>query len=1047
MVALNEDAYELQCIEWFKVTGWDYLHGGVIAPEGAAPERATYKDVILVDRVEESLGRINPGVSRDVLKRVRMMLESPGETDLLKANELIHRWFVEGVPMKVREGGEEKTRRISLVDFENPANNDWLAVNQFTVQGENNLRRPDIVLFCNGIPVVVIELKNPTDIDADIWAAHNQLQLYKEQIPRLFYTNVVLSIDDGADARMGSLTADKERFLRWRSVDGDTRDPYGAFAHGRTLIEGLYTPAHILEMLRFFTIFQPIDGKMAKIVCAYHQFYAVKKAYKRVLSASAEGGDGRGGLMWHTQGSGKSIEMACLGGMLATSTELQNPTIVLVTDRNNLDTQLYDTFVAAKALLRQDPELANSRSDLRDKIGSRPAGGVIFTTIQKFSLEDGEKSFPVLADRRNVFVFTDEAHRSQYGFTAKLDAKTKSFKTGYAQHLRDALPNATFVAFTGTPVAATDRNTRQVFGDEIDIYDMIQANEDGATVPIFYESRLVPIDLTDAARKELDDLAEGLIEDEEENEQARFKQRWAELEKIVGAKPRLEKIAADIVEHFENRCKSPELADGKAMVVGMSRHICVDLYDEIVKIRPEWHSTDHRQGAIKIVFHSSASDDEKIRPHAYGSAQKRDLENRFKDSKDPLKIVIVRDMWLTGYDAPPCHTMYVDKPMKGHSLMQAIARVNRVFRDKPGGLVVDYIGIATELKEALGTYTGKGKTATPVEFMEEALGVFFEKLGIVRDMLHGCSIEGFKEHPFEVIAKVADFVSGLEDGVKRYSDAATALSRAYALVNSQQAAIEQREEVTLYQAIRVMLSKGDNAKKKVTDAERERLIKQALNNGLVPEGIVDIFAAAGLASPNIGLLSDEFLAGIEHMKYKNLAVEALQRLVKGQIKARFKSNVVKNSEYSTLLDNALAKYRNRAISTAELIEELIELAKKMNEQILAGNTDGLTDQEIAFYDALEENEAAVREMKHEDLVRLAQELTKKVKANLKVDWNIREQTQAAMRTMVRDLLDRYGYPPDFSDAAVDLVVRQAEVMSEDLMVGASADGGWAYSAE
>ena len=1038
MVALNEDAYELQCIEWLKATGWNYLHGGVIAPEGSAPERATYKDVILVDRVEDSLGRINPGVPRDVLRKVRQKLESPGETDLIKANELIHRWFVEGIPMKVRDAGEEKTRRISLVDFENPQNNDWLAVNQFSVTGENNTRRPDIVLFCNGIPVVVIELKNPADIDADIWDACNQLQLYKEQIPRLFYTNALLAIDDGSDARMGSLTADTERFLRWRSIDGETRDPYGVFAHGRTLIEGLFTPTYILEMIRYFTIFQPMGGKTAKIVTAYHQFYAVKKAYKRALTASAEGGDGRGGLMWHTQGSGKSIEMACLGGMLATSTDLQNPTIVLVTDRNNLDHQLFDTFVAAKALLRQDPELAESRSDLRDKIGSRPAGGVIFTTIQKFSLEDGENSFPVLSDRRNVFVFTDEAHRSQYGFTAKLDAKSKGFKTGYAQHLRDALPNATFVAFTGTPVASADRDTRQVFGDEIDIYDMIQANEDGATVPIFYESRLVEIDLTDAARKELDDLAEELVEDEEENEQARFKQRWAEMEKIVGAKPRLEKIAADIVEHFENRCKSPELADGKAMVVGMSRHICVDLYDEIVKIRPEWHGTDHRQGAIKIVFHSSASDDEKIRPHAYGSQQKRDLENRFKDANDSLKIVIVRDMWLTGYDAPPCHTMYVDKPMKGHGLMQAIARVNRVFRDKPGGLVVDYIGIATELKEALGTYTGKGKTGKSVDFIEEALGVFFEKLGIVRDMLNGCSIEGFKEHPFEVIPKVADFVLNLEDGLKRYSDAATALSRAYALVNSQSAAIEHREEVTLYQAIRVMLSKTGNAKKKVTDAERERLIKQALNNGLVPEGIVDIFAAAGLESPNIGLLSDEFLAGLEHMKYKNLAVEALHRLVKGQIKARFKSNVVKNSEYSTLLDNALAKYRNRAISTAQLIEELIELAKKMNEQIRAGNSDGLTDQEIAFYDALEENEAAVRDMKHEDLVHLAQELTKKVKANLKVDWNIREQTQAAMRTMVRDLLDRYGYPPDFSAAAVDLIVRQAEVMSEDLMAVTAA---------
>ena len=1037
MVALNEDAYELQCIEWLKASGWSYVHGGVIAPEGTAPERATYKDVILVDRVENSLARINPGVPKDVIRRVRQMLESPGETDLLKANELVHRWFVEGVPMKVRESGEEKTRRISLVDFENPANNEWLAVNQFSVTGENNTRRPDIVLFVNGIPVVVIELKNPADLEADIWDAHNQLQTYKEQIPRLFYTNALLAVADGADARMGSLTADKERFLRWRSIDGVERDPHGVFGHDRTMIEGLFTPEHILEMLRYFTIFEPIDGKTVKIVCAYHQFFAVKKGFARALKASATGGDGRGGLMWHTQGSGKSIEMACLAGMLATSTELKNPTIVLVTDRKNLDTQLYDTFVAAKMLLRQDPELADSRDDLRDKIGSRPAGGVIFTTIQKFGLEDGEDKYPVLADRRNVFVFTDEAHRSQYGFSARLDKKTQGYKLGYAQHLRDALPNATFVAFTGTPVAEADRNTRQVFGDEIDIYDMLQANEDGATVPIFYESRLVKIDLTDSARKELDDLADELVEDDEENEQAKFKQRWAELEKIVGSKPRLEKIAADVVKHFEDRCKSPELADGKAMIVGMSRNICVDLYDEIVKLRPDWHSDNHREGAIKIVFHSSASDDEKIRPHAYGAAQKRDLENRFKKAGDPLKIVIVRDMWLTGYDSPPCHTMYVDKPMKSHGLMQAIARVNRVFKDKPGGLVVDYIGIAPELKEAIGTYTGKGKTETPVEFMEEALSVFFEKLGIVRDILHGCSIDGFKEQPFAVIPKVADFVLKLEEGLKRFSDAATALSRAYALVNSQKEAIEHRQEVTFYQAIRVMLAKTAITKKKVTDAERELLIKQALNNGLVPEGIVDIFAAAGLQTPNIGLLSDEFLAGLEHMKYKNLGVEALQRLLKGNIKARFKSNIVKKTQYSELLGSALARYRNRAISVAQLLEELIELAKKVNEEIRTGNSDGLTDQEVAFYDALEANAAAVREMKHEDLVRLAQELTKKVKANLKVDWNIREQTQAAMRTMVRDLLDRYGYPPDFSAAAIELVVKQAEVLTNEL-VGADS---------
>jgi type I restriction enzyme R subunit len=663
-------------------------------------------------------------------------------------------------------------------------------------------------------------------------------------------------------------------------------------------------------------------------------------------------------------------------------------------------------------------------------IGTRPVGGVIFTTIQKFAPEENETKFPVLTERRNVFVFTDEAHRSQYGFSARID-KDNKFKVGYAQHLRDAMPNATFVAFTGTPVAAADRDTRLVFGDEIDVYDMAQANEDGATVPIYYESRLVALELPEVAKKELDELAEDLVEDEEESMQANLKKRWAELEQIVGAEPRLEKIAQDIVSHYENRCKSPELADGKAMVVGMSRNICVDLYNQIVKIRPEWHNDDHRKGAIKIVFHSSASDNEKLRPHAYTEPQKRDLENRFKDSEDELKIVIVRDMWLTGYDSPPCHTMYVDKPMKGHNLMQAIARVNRVFHDKPGGLVVDYIGIATELKDALATYTKGKKEAPPVEFIEEALGVFFEKLTVIRDLLHGCSIEGFQEKPHAVIPKIADFIIGLEDGKKRFADASASLSKAYALVNSQPSAILLREEVALYAAIRVMLTKGDHTGKKQTDAEREALIRQALSRGIVPEGIIDVFSVAGLNRPNIGLLDEEFLREIRAMKERNLAVEALSRLLKGEIKARFKTNIVKNSIYSELLEAALSKYRNRSIETAQLIEELIELAKKLNDQIKAGNADGLTDYEVAFYDALEVNAAAVREMKHEDLVRLAQELTRKVRDNIKVDWSVRESTQAALRVMVRDLLDKYGYPPDFSNQAIETVIKQAESLTEE----------------
>jgi type I restriction enzyme R subunit len=1032
MVAYNEDAYELQCLDWLEGIGWNLAKGPEIAHDGMMPERASHKDILLVGRVEDAISRINPGTPKDVIRKVRQMLESPGETDLFKANQQIHKWMTEGMSVKVRDkSGEETTKLLRLIDFENIENNDWLAVNQYSVQidADAGTRRPDIVLFLNGIPISVLELKNPSDLETDIWQAFEQLQTYKAQISRLFYYNSVLMIADGADARMGSLTADQERFLKWRSVDGEERDPYGSFGHTQTLIEGLFNKRHVLDLIQHFTVFIQ-DQKTTKMLPAYHQFFAVQKAFTRALTASSENGDGRGGLMWHTQGAGKSFEMACLAGMLATSKALKNPTIVVVTDRKNLDHQLFDTFVAAKALMRQTPDQADSREEIREMISSRPVGGVIFTTIQKFAPEENETKFPALTDRRNVFVFTDEAHRSQYGFSARID-KDNKFKVGYAQHLRDAMPNATFVAFTGTPVAEADRDTRLVFGDEIDVYDMAQANEDGATVPIYYESRLVALELPDDAKRELNELAEDLVEDEEESIQANLKKRWAELEQIVGAEPRLEKIAQDIVDHYENRCKSPELADGKAMIVGMSRNICADLYNQIIKIRPHWHNDDHRKGAIKIVFHSSASDNEKLRPHAYTEPQKRELESRFKDSNDELKIVIVRDMWLTGYDSPPCHTMYVDKPMKGHNLMQAIARVNRVFRDKTGGLVVDYIGIATELKDALATYTKGKKVPPPVEFIEEALGVFFEKLGIVRDILHGCEINGFMERPHEFIPKIADFVIGLEDGKKRFADASAALSKAYSLVNSQDAAIAHREEVALYQAIRVMLTKGDHTAKKVTDSERELLIKQALSRGIVPDGIIDVFSVAGLKRPDIGLLSEEFLREVRAMKEKNLAAEALARLLKDEIKARFKLNVVKNSRYSDLLEEALSKYRNRGYETAQLIEALIDLAKELNEQIKAGNADGLTDYEVAFYDALEVNEAAVRDMQHETLVRLAQELTKKVRDNIKVDWSVRESTQAALRVMVRDLLDKYGYPPDFSNQAIETVIKQAESLTEE----------------
>jgi type I restriction enzyme R subunit len=1035
VIALDEDAYERQFIEWLKPLGWTYKSGYDLAPEGTSPERESYADIILRERLSEAVARINPDLPRDAVKRVVQLVQSPGETDLLKANQIIQTWFTEGIQISVRDDkGEESTRRVWLLDFTNADNNDWLVVNQFSFEhnsGEGQ-RRPDVILFVNGIPISVIELKSPKDEDADIWQAFNQLQTYKAQITKLFYYNSTLVIADGVDARMGSLTADKERFLKWRSSDGEARDPHGQFGHTQTLVEGLFNRQTVLRLIQHFTVF--ISGKSTyKMLPAYHQYYAVEKAYKRAVTASSATGDGRGGLMWHTQGAGKSFEMACLAGMLATSPELKNPTVIVVTDRTDLDGQLFATFMSAKSLMRETPVQVDSREDLREQISSRPSGGVIFTTIQKFALEDSETVFPALTDRRNVYVMTDEAHRSQYGFSAKVDGGR--YKVGYAQHLRDALPNATFIAFTGTPIAKADKDTRQVFGDEIDIYDIAQAIEDGATVPIFYENRLVALDLPSEARDDLDAIAETLVEDEEESLQANLKQKWAQLEAIVGAEPRLAQIANDIVTHFEERCKSPELANGKAMVVAMSRNICVDLYDEIVKLRPDWHSDDHRKGKIKIVFHSSASDDEKIRPHAYTTPQKKELESRFKDADDELKIVIVRDMWLTGYDSPPCHTMYVDKPMRGANLMQAIARVNRVFKDKPGGLVVDYIGIATDLKEALKDYTQTKKDKPPVEFIEEAMGAFNENLQIIRDIVHGVSMEGFKEKPMEVLPRVADYVLGLEDGTKRFANASLALSKAYALVNSQPRAIANREEVAFYQAIRAMLAKQVKPSVNLTNAERELAIKQALANGIVPEGVIDVFKAAGLEHPNIGLLSEQFLNEIRNMKERNLAAEALARLLKGNITARFKTNIVKNALFSDLIQDALARYANRSIETAQLIEELIALAKKLNDDIAKGNPDDLTDNEVAFYDALEANEAAVRLMTHEDLVRLAQELTKKVRENVKIDWSVRESTQAALRVMVRNLLDKYGYPPDFAKEAVETVVKQAELLTDEWLGG------------
>jgi len=960
---------------------------------------------------------------------------------------------VDGVPVEFQKDGETRGDRVRLLDFANVAANDWLAVNQFSVQGPKQTRRPDVLLFVNGLPLVVIELKNPGDEDADIWAAWNQLQTYQQDIPDLFHANVLQVISDGIQARMGSLTSDRERFMAWRTIDGVATDPLGAMRELETLVLGLFQRELLLEYLRHFVLFED-DGRLVKKVAGYHQFHAVRAVVQSVLTASAPGGTRKGGVVWHTQGAGKSIEMTCLAGALMAHPEMGNPTLLVVTDRNDLDNQLFGVFAAASEMLRETPAQADTRPELRRLLANRPSGGIIFTTIQKFTPGEDEDTFPVLSDRRNIVVICDEAHRTQYGFEARLvNGKgwpveraandglalqvaepraeyqaASAVRYGYAQHLRDALPGATFVAFTGTPVSLSDRDTRAVFGDYVHIYDIEQAVRDGATVPIYYESRLARLELAEADVSELDSEVDELTEDEEGDAAKVAKlRRWAALEQLVGAPPRIQKVAADIVAHFENRLTA---MDGKAMVVAMSRDICVHLYNAIVALRPDWHSDDPMQGAIKVVMTGSASDKALLKPHIYPKDVRKRLETRFKNPSDPFKLVIVRDMWLTGFDAPCLHTMYVDKPMRGHNLMQAIARVNRVFKDKPGGLVVDYIGIANELKAALADYTqahGRGK---PTIDAHEALAVLQEQMDVLHDMLHGVDYGGFRSKAWQLLPTVANHVLGLDDGKKRFADTVLAASKAFALCCTLDEALAYRDELAFLQAVKAALTKHAGTDKKLTDEQKEHALRQIISRAVVSDEVIDIFSAAGLKRPDIGVLSDEFLEDVRHMKERNLAVELLERLLKGEIKSHFKTNVVQSAKFSELLQQSLTRYRNRAIETAQVIEELIEMAKKFQAAAQRGESLGLNHDEMAFYDALAMNEAAVRDLGDETLKKIAVELTQNLRKSVTVDWAKRETVRARLRVMVKTLLRRYKYPPDRQEEATDTVLRQAESLSE-----------------
>lgn len=1057
---MTEDDLERLALTWFQDAGWEYRHGPDIAPDGDTPERTDYRQVLLPERLHDALRRLNPDVPDTVLEEVLNRVAKLHEPSVIQSNRSFHEALLDGLTVVVEKDGAKRGDRVRLVDFEHPEQNRFLVVSQYTVQGTKQPRRPDLVCFINGIPIAVIELKNPATEQADIWSAFNQLETYKTEISDLFVFNEALVISDGLHARVGSLTADRERFMPWRTLRSENDRPLLEFELEK-VVRGFFAPELLLDYMRYFILYEQGDEGIIKKIAGYHQFHAVREAVRATVIAAtlpqaaankAEDeratygkqvvpGSRKGGIVWHTQGSGKSISMVCFTGKLMQQPEMQNPTIVVVTDRNDLDGQLFQTFAGARALLREAPQQADDREQLRELLNGRPSGGIIFTTVQKFSPEKDEEQFPRLTERTNVVVIADEAHRSQYGFKAVLDKKTGKYKYGFAKHLRDALPNATFVGFTGTPVETDDKDTRAVFGDYVSVYDIQDAVDDGATVPIYYESRLAKLDINKLEIEQLSDQVEEVFEDEESLAlREAGKSKWAALEKLVGAEPRIREVAADIVRHFEARTAAVE---GKAMVVAMSRQICVDLFDAIVELRPLWKGTlvpgkdkdkpshySPDDGVIRIVMTGSAVDDAKLQKHIYNASAKNQLEKRFKNPKDQLKLVIVRDMWLTGFDVPCLHTMYVDKPMRDHNLMQAIARVNRVFRDKEGGLVVDYIGIAAELRRALKTYTESRGKGQPTLDAGEALAKLLALLDAARGLLHGFDFSAYRTKAVALLLPAANHVLGFEDGKKRWFDTVLAITKAFSLCGTLDQAAALREEVAFFQAIKAVIAKATTPDKKLSEDNKNAVLKAILDNAVVAEGVEDIFKLAGLDRPDIGILSDAFLDEVRALPQRNFAVELLQKLLNDEVKSRSKTNVVLERKFSDRLMDALNRYRSRAIESAQVIEELIAMAKDFREATKRGDALGLNESELAFYDALAENESAVRELGDDILKKIAHELTEKLRNSTTVDWQKRDSVRARLRNLVRITLRRYKYPPEEQDEAIRLVLEQAERLSD-----------------
>jgi type I restriction enzyme R subunit len=1023
--AFTESVVEQAALEWLTGLGWQTAYG----PEIAGSERGgDFAKVILEGRLRQALQRLNPDVPHDALEEAFRKLTHPELPSLVANNHRVHKFLVEGVPVEYqRADGSLGGDLVRVLDFDEPDNNDFLAVNQFTVVENRHERRPDVVLFVNGLPLAVIELKNAADEDATIWSAFNQLQTYKQQIPSLFAFNEALVISDGIEARIGTISADRERFAPWRTIEGETLADT-KLPQLQVMLKGVFEKRRFLDLIRYFIVFEDAGGGvLIKKMAGYHQYHAVNLALAATVKAASEKGDRRIGVVWHTQGSGKSLTMAFYAGRVVLHPAMQNPTLVVITDRNDLDDQLFGTFARCHELLRQQPVQAQSRAHLRELLRTA-SGGVVFTTVQKFFPTQGEDQHPLLSDRRNIVVIADEAHRSQYDFI-----------DGFARYMREALPNASFIGFTGTPIELTDKNTRAVFGDYISIYDIERAVKDGATVPIYYESRLARLELKEEERPRLDEEFEEITEGEEVEHKERLKTKWAALEALVGTEKRLRLIAQDLVNHFERRL---EALDGKAMVVCMSRRICVDLYNAIVRIRPDWHHEDDDKGIIKIVMTGSASDPAEWQPHIRNKARREELAKRFKDPSDPFKIVIVRDMWLTGFDAPCLHTMYLDKPMRGHGLMQAIARVNRVFKDKPGGLVVDYLGLAHELKQALANYTESGGTGKTAIDQEEAVAVMQEKYEVCCGIFHGFDWSAWKtgspQQRLSILPAAQEHVLTQPDGKQRLIQAVSELSKAFALAVPHDAALAIRDDVGFFQAVKAVLAKSAPGDRRSPE-EIEHAIRQIVSRAVASDEVIDIFAAAGLKKPDISILSDEFLAEVRGLPQRNLAVELLRKLLEGEIKTRRRKNVVQARSFAEMLENAIRRYQNRAIETAQVIEELIALAKELREADRRGEKLGLTEEELAFYDALETNDSAVAVLGDETLRTIAQELVRVIRNNITIDWTFRENVRAQLRVLVKRILRKYGYPPDKQEKATQTVLEQAEVLSRAWSTGVTTD--------